>query len=54
MSPAELRDELVTALVAGHETTASQLAWGFELLARNPRRRHASRASSTTTPTAPT
>ncbi|HEY5193579.1 MAG TPA: cytochrome P450 [Solirubrobacteraceae bacterium] len=36
MSPAELRDELVTALVAGHETTASQLAWGFELLARNP------------------
>ncbi len=36
MSPAELRDELVTALVAGHETTASQLAWGFELLARHP------------------
>ncbi len=36
MSPAELRDELVTALVAGHETTASQLAWGFELLAREP------------------
>ncbi len=27
----------MTALVAGHETTASQLAWGFELLARNPR-----------------
>ena len=26
MSPAELRDELMTALVAGHETTASQLA----------------------------
>ncbi len=38
MSPAELRDELVTALVAGHETTASQLAWGFELLARQPAR----------------
>jgi cytochrome P450 len=36
MSSAELRDELVTALVAGHETTASQLAWGFEMLARNP------------------
>jgi cytochrome P450 len=36
MSPAELRDELVTALVAGHETTASQLAWGFEQLARHP------------------
>ena len=37
MSAGELRDELVTALVAGHETTASQLAWGFEMLARNPR-----------------
>jgi cytochrome P450 len=37
MSDAELRDELVTALVAGHETTASQLSWGFEMLSRNPR-----------------
>jgi cytochrome P450 len=37
MSPAELRDELMTALVAGHETTASQLAWAFMLLAREPR-----------------
>jgi cytochrome P450 family 135 len=37
MSPPELRDELVTALVAGHETTASQLAWGFEQLSRAPR-----------------
>ncbi len=37
MSPAELRDELITALVAGHETTASQLAWAFEQLAREPR-----------------
>ncbi|HEY5288309.1 MAG TPA: cytochrome P450 [Solirubrobacteraceae bacterium] len=36
MSPTELRDELMTALVAGHETTASQLAWGFERLAREP------------------
>jgi cytochrome P450 len=36
MSAAELRDELMTAVVAGHETTASQLAWGFELLAREP------------------
>ena len=36
MTPAELRDELMTALVAGHETTASQLAWGFERLAREP------------------
>ena len=37
MSPDELRDELMTALVAGHETTASQLAWAFERLAREPR-----------------
>jgi cytochrome P450 len=36
MSPAELRDELVTALVAGHETTASQLAWAFTHLSREP------------------
>lgn len=36
MSPQELRDELMTALVAGHETTASQLAWAFERLAHEP------------------
>ena len=36
MSPQELRDELVTALVAGHETTASQLAWAFARLTREP------------------
>jgi len=36
MSREELRDELVTALVAGHETTASQLAWAFVLLQRAP------------------
>ncbi len=37
MSAQEIRDELMTALVAGHETTASELAWGFERLAREPR-----------------
>ncbi len=37
MSAVEMRDELVTALVAGHETTASQLAWAFERIAREPR-----------------
>src|SRR5215208_2131788 len=36
MSPVELRDELMTLLVAGHETTASELAWAFERLAREP------------------
>ena len=37
MSPKELRDELMTLLVAGHETTASSLAFGMNILARNPR-----------------
>jgi cytochrome P450 len=36
MSTDELRDELMTALTAGHETTASQLAWAFERLVREP------------------
>lgn len=36
MSAAELRDELVTALVAGHETTASQLSWAFMHISRAP------------------
>jgi cytochrome P450 len=36
MSDQELRDELMTLLVAGHETTASTLAWAFELLGREP------------------
>jgi hypothetical protein len=37
MSDQEIRDELMTALVAGHETTASQLAWTFAHLARDRR-----------------
>ena len=32
----ELRDELMTLLAAGHETTATALAWAFERLARHP------------------
>jgi cytochrome P450 len=36
MTDAEIRDELLTALVAGHETTASSLAFAFEQLARAP------------------
>jgi cytochrome P450 len=39
MTDSELRDELVTLLVAGHETTATGLAWTFELLLRNPEAR---------------
>jgi cytochrome P450 len=37
MTDQELRDELMTLLVAGHETTASELAWAFERLPGNPR-----------------
>lgn len=35
MSDEELRDELMTMLAAGHETTATALAFAFELLLRN-------------------
>jgi cytochrome P450 len=37
MSDEELRDELVTVLGAGHETTATALAWAMERLLRSPR-----------------
>jgi cytochrome P450 len=36
MSDSELRDQLITLLLAGHETTATGLAWTFDLLLRNP------------------
>ena len=36
MSDRQVRDEAVTLFVAGHETTATALAWSFYLLARNP------------------
>ena len=32
----ELRDQVVTVLAAGHETTAGSLAWALERLARHP------------------
>ena len=35
MSDEEIRDELMTLLVAGHETTASTLAWALEILSRH-------------------
>jgi cytochrome P450 len=35
-SRAELRDQLVTLLAAGHETTAGALGWALERLARHP------------------
>jgi cytochrome P450 family 135 len=36
LSDREIRDELMTLLLAGHETTATGLAWTFDLLLHNP------------------
>jgi cytochrome P450 len=36
MTDRELRDELVTLLLAGHETTATSVAWALERLVRHP------------------
>src|SRR4051812_44741234 len=36
MTDRELRDELVTILLAGHETTATSIGWTFERLLRAP------------------
>jgi cytochrome P450 len=36
MGEAEIRDELLTLLVAGHETTATALSWAVERLVRHP------------------
>jgi cytochrome P450 len=36
LSDVELRDQLLTMLVAGHETTATALSWAFERVLRHP------------------
>jgi cytochrome P450 family 135 len=36
MSDTEIRDQLLTLLTAGHETTATSLAWAIERLSRHP------------------
>jgi cytochrome P450 len=36
LSRRQLRDNVVTAIVSGHETTASELEWAFQLLAHHP------------------
>ncbi|QYL19168.1 cytochrome P450 [Mycolicibacterium pallens] len=36
MSDSELRDQLMTLLVAGHDTTATGLSWALERLTRHP------------------
>jgi cytochrome P450 len=38
MTDGELRDELVTLLLAGHETTATSVAWAIERLVRHPQK----------------
>jgi cytochrome P450 len=44
LSDRELRDELVTVVGAGHETTATALAWAVERLVRHPEAMRALRA----------
>ncbi len=36
MSDTQVRDEVLTMILAGHETTANTLAWALSLLAKNP------------------
>ena len=36
LTDAEVRDQMITLLLAGHETTATALAWSFHELARRP------------------
>jgi cytochrome P450 family 135 len=36
LADGEIRDELITLVLAGHETTANSLAWAWERLVRNP------------------
>lgn len=36
LTQAEIRDELITLVLAGHETTANSLAWAWERLVRTP------------------
>lgn len=46
LTDAELRDQLVTLLLAGHETTATTLAWALHDLARNPEVARRARAAT--------
>jgi cytochrome P450 len=36
MTPEQVRDEVITILIAGHETVASALTWSWYLLAKHP------------------
>ena len=46
MSDRQLRDEIVTLFIAGHETTATTLAWSFYLLGRHPEANALARAEA--------
>ena len=46
MSDKQVRDEIVTLFVAGHETTATSLAWSLYLLARDPEAHARARAEA--------
>ncbi|MGH9744689.1 MAG: cytochrome P450 [Candidatus Acidiferrales bacterium] len=41
MTDEQLRDEIMTLFLAGHETTANALSWTFYLLAQNPEKEEA-------------
>jgi len=46
MNDKEVRDELLTLVLAGHETTANSLAWTWERLVRNPEAHEALREAT--------
>jgi len=46
MTDKEVRDELLTLVLAGHETTANSLSWTWERLVRNPRAHEALREAA--------
>ncbi|WP_084514295.1 cytochrome P450 [Nocardia acidivorans] len=46
LSDAELRDQLITLLLAGHETTASALSWACHELAAHPRVQESARSAA--------
>ena len=46
MDDKEVRDELLTLVLAGHETTANSLAWAWERLVRNPAAQEALREAA--------
>jgi cytochrome P450 len=54
MSDKQVRDEIVTLFVAGHETTATALAWSLYLLARSPEAYARIRAEARALPGPPT